>query len=83
MDRPESISQRKTVNIAPAGLPQRLRAARLAKHLTMRQLANIAGCSAQALSLLERGALEPLALIHRLALSLGVNPRELAFGDEK
>jgi len=56
----------------------RLREARKAQGKTLRDLAKEAGCTASTLSNLERGKIDPTALIDALAAALGRSPGWLA-----
>ncbi|XAH24964.1 XRE family transcriptional regulator [Xylophilus sp. GW821-FHT01B05] len=61
-----------------AGLGLRLKHARMVQGLTLRQLADAAGCSESMLSKIERGhAMPSLSALHRLALALKSNVAEL------
>ncbi len=60
------------------GLGARLKHARLVAGLTLRQVAEQAGCSESLVSKLEHDAASPsLAMLHRLALTLNTNISEL------
>ncbi|WDY59626.1 cupin domain-containing protein [Pseudomonas sp. PSKL.D1] len=67
------------------GLPSlsvRLRHARKVAGLTLKQVAQAAGCSESLISKLENDAASPsLAMLHRLALALGSNVSELTCED--
>jgi transcriptional regulator with XRE-family HTH domain len=67
------------------GLPSlsvRLRHARKVAGLTLKQVAEVAGCSESLISKLENDAASPsLAMLHRLAIALGSNVSELTSED--
>ncbi len=74
-----------TKSLHSEGLPSlsmRLRHARKVAGLTLKQVAQAAGCSESLISKLENDAASPsLAMLHRLALALGSNVSELTSED--
>lgn len=84
LDPPRSPSPQPTQAVAPLScreLGLRLRLAREARGLSMRQLAAAAGLSAQAVSLLEADRMCPsVETCERLAVALDVAPCWLAYG---
>jgi transcriptional regulator with XRE-family HTH domain len=66
-----------------AALARRLKHARLVQGLTLKALADAAGCSESMLSKVERGHASPsLSKLHRLAKALNTNIAELTSGEE-
>lgn len=61
-------------------LRQRVRAARVAQGLTLREVGRRAGSSASAIRSLEAGSMPTLDTLEELATALGVSPSWLAYG---
>lgn len=74
MDAPETITLSAEADPTAGQLAPRLRSARQKRNLTLRALADAAGCSESLLSKIENGKATPsLPMLHRLATALGVN----------
>lgn len=81
---PDELSKaaQNTTGATPRPGP-RLKHARLVKGYTLRQLADIVGCSESMISKLENGKLAPsISMLHRLATALGTSIAELFLESE-